>query len=106
MKNLRNHDTFKIKERLSTNKEMNSLSISKKSMKNLENLYNSQDKDPFSEQRCFEVSSIKQNLQMKALKSLIKTKYGTIPANFLSVFYRFFLIYCLKLFSLKDLEKP
>lgn len=83
-----------LKDRPLTSKEINSLSISKRSEKAHENPMSviasmSHDKDPpFSDQRTLSNSAaIKQNLQMKALKSLIKNKYGSIPQNFISVLF-------------------
>jgi len=84
-----------LKDRPLPSKEINSLSISKRSEKEkaIETPLNyasiSHDKEPnSSDYRSFNLSNnstLKQNLQMKALKSLIKTKYGSIPQNFLSV---------------------
>lgn len=89
--NIRNNN-ISLKNRPLLNKEINSLSISKRSEKASENFFllqnSSQEKDHLSEQRVIgslSNSSFKQHLQMKALKSLIKTKYGSIPQNFLTV---------------------
>ena len=90
--NQKHRNMTSLKDRPLIKQEINSLSISKRSEK-IDNFYqfhnNSQEKDPLpSEQRIFggfSSSSIKQNLQMKALKSLIKNKYGNIPNNFLTV---------------------
>lgn len=87
-RNFENH----LKDRPSTSKEMISNSISKRTDRTSENLVNfprqkssSQEKELLSEQRGFSGKLMRQNIQIKALKSLIKNKYGSIPSNFLSV---------------------
>lgn len=88
--NLRN--IAALKDRPLTSKEISSFSISKRLEKgstdnplsfNFASL--SHDKDPGSADQRPANSTLKQNLQMKALKSLIKNKYGSIPQNFLTV---------------------
>lgn len=81
-----------MKDRPMTSKEYASNSISKRTERTIENFKqsSSQEKDLLSEQRPISTTLLKQNIQIKALKSLIKNKYGSIPTNFLAVFHLFY----------------